>query len=74
MDDLPTLSMEVLRVSSHKVVDTLAHSQSTTNMSKSISGASLSSSQATQRTKCGSEFSSAGGSARFATLLSLIHI
>ena len=70
MDDLPTLSMEVLRVSSHKVVDTLAHSQSTTNMSKSISGASLSSSQATQRTKCGSEFSSAGGSARFANLSS----
>ena len=62
--------MEVLRVSSHKVVDTLAHSQSTTNMSKSISGASLSSSQATQRTKCGSEFSSAGGPARFANLSS----
>lgn len=73
MEPLDQLSMDMLRMSSHKVVDTLAHSQSTTNMSKSISGASLSSSQATQRTKCGSEFSSVGGSARFATLSSTPH-
>lgn len=53
--------MDMLRMSSHRVVDTLAHSQSSTAMSKSCSGISLASSQATQRTKCSSGFSSIGG-------------
>lgn len=54
--------MDMLRVSSQKVVDTLAHSQSSTAMSKSCSGISLASSHATQRTKCSSGLSSIGGS------------
>lgn len=70
MERLDSLSMEMLRMGSHKVVDTLAHSQSSTNMSKSISGASLASSQATQRTKCSSGFSSLAGSVRGSTLSS----
>lgn len=64
MPQLDPISMDMLRISSNKVVDTLAHSQSSTNMSKSVSGGSLASSQTTQRTKCGSGFSSMGGSTR----------
>lgn len=62
MVQLDAISMDMLRVSSQKVVDTLAHSQSSTAMSKSCSGISLASSHATQRTKCSSGFSSIGGS------------
>lgn len=61
MVQLDAISMDMLRMSSHRVVDTLAHSQSSTAMSKSCSGISLASSQATQRTKCSSGFSSIGG-------------
>ncbi|CAM9296176.1 unnamed protein product [Scytosiphon promiscuus] len=69
MEHLSGLSMEMLRVSStNKMGDALAHSHSATNMSKSISGASLSSSQATHRTQCSSGLSSV--SARFANLSS----
>lgn len=66
--------MEMLRISStNKMGDNssgiaLPHSHSSTNMSKSISGASLSSSQATHRTQCSSGLSSV--SARFANLSS----
>ena len=59
------LSMELLRTNK---VDALAHSHSATNMSKSISGASLSSSQATHRTQCSSGLSSV--SARLGNLSS----
>lgn len=58
------LEMDALRISSHRVVDTMTHSQSTTNMSKSISGTSLASALTTQRTTCNSEFSSVGSSTR----------
>lgn len=69
MEHLSGLSMEMLSISStNKMGDTLAHSHSTTNMSKSISGASLSSSQATHRTQCSSGLSSV--SARCANLSS----
>lgn len=61
---LDALSMDELRMSSHKVVDTLAHAQSSTAMSKSCSGISLASSQTTQRTKCCSGFSTVSNSIR----------
>lgn len=63
MEHLNELSMELLRTNK---ADTMAHS--TANMSKSISGASLSSSQATHRTQCSSGLSSV--SARFGNLSS----
>lgn len=65
--------MDMLRLSSNKVVDTLAHAQSSTNMAKSVSGASLASSQMTQRTKCSSGFSSIAGSVRGAMQSSAVH-
>lgn len=64
MGRVESLEMDMIRIGSQKAVDTMPHSQSSTNMSKSISGASLASSQATQRTKCSSGFSSMGGSIR----------
>lgn len=64
MEHLNELSMELLRTTNK--VETMA--SSTTNMSKSISGASLSSSQATHRTQCSSGLSSV--SARFGNLSS----
>ncbi|CBJ48722.1 AGC family protein kinase [Ectocarpus siliculosus] len=79
--ELSELSMEMISMSSaanNKMADgsgggsTAAalghHSQSSTNMSKSISGASLSSSQATHRTQCSSGMSSV--SARLGNLSS----
>lgn len=67
MEHLNELSMEeVLRANNSSKADTMAHSA--TNMSKSISGASLSSSQATHRTQCSSGLSSV--SARFSNLSS----
>ncbi|CAM9253654.1 unnamed protein product [Ectocarpus sp. 12 AP-2014] len=79
--ELSELSMEMLSMSSaanNKMADgsggssTAAalghHSQSSTNMSKSISGASLSSSQTTHRTQCSSGMSSV--SARLGNLSS----
>lgn len=71
MAELDNLTIAGLSMGPHKVVDTLAHSQSSTNMmSKSVSGASLASSQSTQRTKCSSGFSSISGSVRGVTLSS----
>lgn len=76
MEYLNELSVELLaraNTNTHSTkVDTMATSTSTststTNMSKSISGASLSSSQATHRTQCSSGLSSV--SARFGNLSS----
>lgn len=68
-----TAVMDMLRLSSNKVVDTLAHAQSSTNMAKSVSGASLASSQMTQRTKCSSGFSSIAGSVRGAMTSNALH-
>lgn len=66
MEHLNDLSMELLRTNKADGM-TSAHS-SAANMSKSISGASLSSSQATHRTQCSSGLSSV--SARFGNLSS----
>eukprot|EP00903_Cladosiphon_okamuranus_P008017 g7734.t1 len=65
MEHLSELSMELLRTNAHAMATS---NTITTTMSKSISGASLSSSQATHRTQCSSGLSSV--SARFGNLSS----